>query len=81
VIQPGAVADLAVFHPEELQAGSEVKVRDLPGGAWRYSRTPGGYRATIVSGVPTWKDGQATGKRPGAMLASRHQPQRITAAV
>jgi N-acyl-D-aspartate/D-glutamate deacylase len=81
VIQPGAIADLAVFHPEELQPGSEVKVRDLPGGAWRYSRTPGGYRATIVSGVPTWKDGQATGKRPGAMLASRHQPQRITAAV
>ena len=41
---------------------------DLPGDAWRYGRTPGGYRATIVAGEPTWLDGAATGARPGTML-------------
>ena len=34
----------------------------------RYGRTPGGYRATIVAGEPTWLDGAATGARPGTML-------------
>jgi N-acyl-D-amino-acid deacylase len=71
VLRPGAVGDLAVFALDELQPGTEVKRNDLPGGAWRYSRTPGGYRSTVVSGVPTWNDGKATGKRPGAMLASQ----------
>jgi N-acyl-D-aspartate/D-glutamate deacylase len=70
VVRPDTVADLAVFDLDELQNGSEVPRPDLPGGAWRYSRTPGGYRATIVSGTATWQDGRATGQRPGAMLAS-----------
>jgi N-acyl-D-amino-acid deacylase len=68
-IRPGVVADLAVFSLGELDPGSEVRRDDLPGGSWRYSRTPGGYRATIVAGTPTWLDGTATLKRPGAMLA------------
>ena len=44
--------------------------RDRPprADAWRYGRTPGGYRATIVAGTPTWLDGAATGPRPGTML-------------
>jgi N-acyl-D-aspartate/D-glutamate deacylase len=71
VVRPGAVADLAVFDLDELDNGAEVPRQDLPGGAWRYSRTPGGYRATIVSGTPTWQDGRATGQRPGALLAAR----------
>lgn len=68
VIRPGAVADLAVFALDELDPGTEVRRDDLPGGAWRYSRTPGGYRATIVAGTPTWADGAPTGERPGSML-------------
>jgi N-acyl-D-aspartate/D-glutamate deacylase len=69
VVQPGAVADLVVFALDELEPGDEVARTDLPGNAWRYGRTPGGYRATIVAGVPTWLDGTATGARPGTMLA------------
>ena len=70
VIRPGATGDLAVFELDHLAPGHEVAQRDLPGGAWRYSRTPGGYRATIVSGTPTWLEGKPTGNRPGAMLAA-----------
>ena len=70
VIRPGAAGDLAVFELDQLESGSEVAKRDLPGGAWRYGRTPGGYRATVVGGTPTWLDGKATGQRPGGMLAA-----------
>jgi N-acyl-D-amino-acid deacylase len=71
VVQPGAVADLIVFALDELEPGDEITRADLPGGAWRYGRTPGGYRATIVAGEPTWLDGTTTGARPGTMLARR----------
>ena len=52
VVRPGAVADLVVFALDELEPGDEVARTDLPGDAWRYGRTPGGYRATIVAGAP-----------------------------
>jgi N-acyl-D-aspartate/D-glutamate deacylase len=69
VIAPGAIADLAVFELDELVLGDEMQVADLPGGSWRYTRTPGGYRTTVVAGVPTWADAGSTGQRPGRFLS------------
>jgi N-acyl-D-aspartate/D-glutamate deacylase len=73
VVRNGAAADLAIFDLAEINPGKEVRVRDLPGGAWRYSRTPAGYRATIVAGVPTWLNGESTGNRPGSMVGRHRQ--------
>ena len=82
-MRPGAVGDLVVFALDELQPGDEVARADLPGDARRYGRTPGGYRATIVAGEPTWLDGAATGARPGTMLerGSSVAPQPATGAI
>jgi N-acyl-D-amino-acid deacylase len=69
-IAPRQAADLCVFALDELDVRPEVRVDDIPGGSWRYTRPPAGYRATIVGGVPTWLDGAATGARPGTFVAA-----------
>jgi N-acyl-D-aspartate/D-glutamate deacylase len=43
-------------------------VDDLPTGARRLRRPPGGYRATIAAGVATQLGGELTGARPGRVL-------------
>jgi N-acyl-D-aspartate/D-glutamate deacylase len=70
-IAEGAIADLALFDLETLHWPKAHFVSDLPGGGRRLSRPPGGYRATIVSGVVTHTMGADTGARPGRMLTPR----------
>jgi N-acyl-D-aspartate/D-glutamate deacylase len=70
-IAVGQAADLAVFALDEIDVRPEQRVADIPGGSWRYTRAPGGFRATVVNGQPTFLDGAATGARPGAFLSSR----------
>jgi N-acyl-D-amino-acid deacylase len=70
VIRPGAIADLAVFSLEELHYDDDVFVDDLPGGGSRLRRPEGGYRATIVDGVPVQLDGELTGRLPGRVISS-----------
>jgi hypothetical protein len=43
-------------------------VDDLPVGASRLRRPPGGYRWTMVGGVVTQAGGMATAARPGSVL-------------
>jgi N-acyl-D-amino-acid deacylase len=70
IVAPGKAADLVVFDLDEIDLHDEVRVDDIPGGSWRYSRPPGGYRATLVNGEPTWLDGAATGATPGRFVAA-----------
>jgi N-acyl-D-amino-acid deacylase len=59
-----------VFALDELCVQPDVRVDDVPGGSWRYTRRPGGFRATVVNGVPTFLDGAATGACPGTFVGS-----------
>ncbi|MEZ4334415.1 MAG: amidohydrolase family protein [Myxococcota bacterium] len=67
-LAPGYRADLAVFDLDALAHPADRPVRDLPCDSWRYTKSPAGYRATIVNGEPTWLDGALTGARPGGFL-------------
>jgi N-acyl-D-aspartate/D-glutamate deacylase len=69
VIEPGRAADLVVFALDELHYDDEEMVADLPGGALRFRRPEGGYRATIVNGRVVQRDGKLTGELPGRVLA------------
>ncbi len=68
VVAPGAQADLVVFDLDELRWEPDVMVDDLPGGASRLRRPPGGYRWTVVAGTATQEGGQVTPHRPGRVL-------------
>ena len=69
-IEVGQAADLTVFALEDLSVQPDERVDDVPGGSWRYTRQPGGFRATVVNGVPTFLDGAATGACPGTFVGS-----------
>ena len=43
-------------------------VYDLPAGGRRLIQTAAGYEATIVSGVPVYREGEATGALPGRLV-------------
>ena len=70
VLAPGKAGDLVVFELDELHYEPEQLVADMPGGARRFTRPPGGYRATVVHGCVTQADGMPTGASPGRMLHS-----------
>ena len=67
-VASGAIADLAVFALDELHYEADEFVFDLPAGGARLRRPEGGYRATVVSGVPVQVGGAATGALPGGVL-------------
>jgi N-acyl-D-aspartate/D-glutamate deacylase len=69
-IEAGLAADLTVFALDELTWGEDTFVDDLPSGASRLRRPPGGYRATLVNGVVTQRDGVLTGDLPARVLRS-----------
>jgi N-acyl-D-aspartate/D-glutamate deacylase len=69
-IEVGQAADLTIFALEDLSVQPDHRVDDVPGGSWRYTRRPGGFRATVVNGVPTFADGASTGARPGTFIAA-----------
>jgi N-acyl-D-aspartate/D-glutamate deacylase len=68
VVAAGNVADLAVFALDELHYDADEFVNDLPKNGARLRRPEGGYRATVVGGVPVQINGTLTGALPGQVI-------------
>ncbi|HLG44981.1 MAG TPA: amidohydrolase family protein [Reyranella sp.] len=68
VIAPGYKADLNVIDFDRLGVEAPVMMWDLPAGGKRLLQKARGYRATIVSGAVTYRDGEATGALPGKLV-------------
>jgi N-acyl-D-aspartate/D-glutamate deacylase len=68
VIAVGLKADLNVIDFARLGLEKPVMAFDLPAGGKRLLQKARGYRHTIVSGVETWRDGEATGALPGRLI-------------
>lgn len=69
-IAPGLKADINVVDYDRLQLGLPQVHYDLPAGGKRLLQQATGFEATIVAGVPVWRDGEATGALPGRLLRS-----------
>jgi N-acyl-D-amino-acid deacylase len=78
VVAPGLAGDLTVFALDELRYERETLVGDMPGGAKRFTRPWGGYRATVVAGSVTQEGGHTTGANPGLMLHSGRTAATVT---
>ena len=68
MIEPGRRADLNVIDWDALAIARPRLVQDLPAGAKRYLQDARGYVLTLVNGVATRRDDQATGEYPGRLV-------------
>jgi N-acyl-D-aspartate/D-glutamate deacylase len=67
-IAPGYKADCNVIDYENLRLQRPEAIYDLPSGGRRLFQRADGYAATIVSGVVTYRGGEATGGLPGRVV-------------
>ncbi|WIM14148.1 amidohydrolase family protein [Enhydrobacter sp.] len=67
-IAEGYKADLNVIDFDKLRVEAPVMKWDLPAGGKRLLQGATGYRATIVSGSVTYRDGEPTGTLPGKLV-------------
>ncbi len=67
-IEVGQRADLNLIDFDRLRLGRPEVVHDLPAGGRRLIQHAEGYRATVVNGVMTRRDGADTGARPGRLV-------------
>ncbi|WP_316228423.1 MULTISPECIES: N-acyl-D-amino-acid deacylase family protein [unclassified Bradyrhizobium] len=68
LIAPGYKADVNVIHYDRLHLHPPKVHYDLPVGGRRLMQQVDGYEATIVSGVVTRRNGEATGAHPGRLI-------------
>src|SRR5580658_5429963 len=68
VVANGYKADLNVIDYDRLQVRAPEVVYDLPAGGRRLIQRADGYDATIVSGIPAARHGEATGALPGRLV-------------
>ena len=67
-LAPGYKADLNVIDLDGLKVAAPQPVRNLPGGGRRLEQKAEGYRATVVNGQVTYRDGEFTGALPGRLV-------------
>jgi N-acyl-D-aspartate/D-glutamate deacylase len=68
LIAAGYKADVNVIDYDRLHLHPPKVHYDLPVGGRRLLQDVDGYEATIVSGVVTRRQGEATGRRPGKLI-------------
>jgi N-acyl-D-aspartate/D-glutamate deacylase len=68
VLAPGFLADINVIALDDLALAPPQIVQDLPAGGTRLLQQPRGYRWTVKSGVPTFANGEWTGRTPGRLV-------------
>ncbi|WP_210588880.1 amidohydrolase family protein [Streptomyces sp. GESEQ-35] len=69
-VAEGFHADLVLFDPERIDAGTATLVHDLPGDSPRLDSKALGIRAVWVNGVAAIRDDVVTGAVPGKVLRS-----------
>lgn len=68
LLAPGMLADLNVIDEDRLRIHRPRMARDLPAGGRRLLQDVEGYRTTVKRGVPTYCDGEPTGRLPGRLI-------------
>jgi N-acyl-D-aspartate/D-glutamate deacylase len=68
LLRAGMKADINVIDYDQLQLGAPKVVYDLPSGGRRVIQKAHGFDATIVSGAPVFRHGEATGNLPGRLV-------------
>jgi N-acyl-D-amino-acid deacylase len=68
LIREGAIADLAVFDPEQVGPGMPLVASDLPATGKRLKQKATGMLASVVAGRRTFAHGEHTGATPGRVI-------------
>ena len=68
VLKEGLRADVNVFDLKTVGEKQPELVHDFPGGAPRFIQKSNGFKATIVNGQVSLRDGELTGTRAGEVL-------------
>jgi N-acyl-D-aspartate/D-glutamate deacylase len=69
-LEPGMLADVNLIDYDALQLQLPQVVADLPAGGTRIIQRANGYVATIKRGEVTYRNGESTGAKPGALVRS-----------
>ena len=80
LIAPGYKGDLNIIDYDRLNVGPLHVVYDLPAGGRRLNQRTEGYVATILSGVPVYREGEPTGALPGRLVRGAQDRERQLAA-
>lgn len=68
LLEVGRKADINVIDFEQLSLHAPETTYDLPSNGCRVIQRATGYVATLVNGVPVYRNGEATGALPGRLI-------------